>query len=148
MCFSVWWPQRSVLGAVTMPLFGKKKGDVSKHGDYKSKKDFSNGNGLLSSNGKVRKSSSSSATPSMDPPSAVSNTDEVFDRSSSYNDEMAQTKPKLVFHCQQAHGSPTACISGFTSVKELYTAISTAFEMEPSDVSACLCPCHVFYVGK
>ena len=50
-------------------------------------------------------------------------------------DEMAQTRPKLVFHCQQAHGSPTANISGFSNVKELYAEIAKAFQMDVTDVS-------------
>lgn len=45
-----------------------------------------------------------------------------------------QQRPKLVFHCQQAHGSPTGVISGFTNVKELYQRIAECYEMQASDV--------------
>jgi len=48
------------------------------------------------------------------------------------------TPPKLVFHCQQAHGSPTGIISGFTNVKELYQKIADCYDMDPKDVSSCL----------
>jgi hypothetical protein len=46
-----------------------------------------------------------------------------------------RNKPKLVFHCQQAHGSPTGVISGFTNVKELYQKIAECYDdMEPTKV--------------
>ncbi|CAH0384650.1 unnamed protein product [Bemisia tabaci] len=37
-------------------------------------------------------------------------------------------KPKLVFHCQQAQGSPTGLISGFSNVKELYQKIAQCYD--------------------
>lgn len=46
-----------------------------------------------------------------------------------------QPRPKLVFHCQQAHGSPTGIISGFTNVKELYQKIAECYDMNVEDVS-------------
>lgn len=45
-----------------------------------------------------------------------------------------QPRPKLVFHCQQAHGSPTGIISGFTNVKELYQKIADCYDMPVSEV--------------
>lgn len=42
---------------------------------------------------------------------------------------------RLVFHCQQAQGSPTGVISGFSNVKELYLRISECYDFEPSEVS-------------
>ena len=50
-------------------------------------------------------------------------------------DESRQQRPKLVFHCQQAHGSPTGVISGFTNVKELYQRIAECYNIEATDVS-------------
>lgn len=44
------------------------------------------------------------------------------------------TKPKLIFHCQLAHGSPTGLISGFTNVKELYAKIAECYDIQPSEV--------------
>lgn len=44
-------------------------------------------------------------------------------------------KPKLVFHCQQAQGSPTGLISGFSNVKELYQKISECYDFPAEDVS-------------
>jgi len=45
------------------------------------------------------------------------------------------SKPKLVFHCQQAHGSPTGVISEFTNVKELYQKIAECYDILPSQVN-------------
>ena len=47
----------------------------------------------------------------------------------------SKSRPKLVFHCQQAHGSPTGLISGFTNVKELYEKIAEAYDMQPAEVT-------------
>ena len=44
-------------------------------------------------------------------------------------------RPKLVFHCQQAQGSPTGIISGFTNVKELYAKIGACYDIPADDVS-------------
>jgi len=46
------------------------------------------------------------------------------------------SKPKLVFHCQQAHGSPTGVISEFTNVKELYQKIAECYDLTPNQVKA------------
>ena len=45
-----------------------------------------------------------------------------------------RSRPKLVFHCQQAHGSPTGVISGFTNVKELYQKIAECYDIAPTEV--------------
>jgi len=45
------------------------------------------------------------------------------------------SKPKLVFHCQQAHGSPTGVISEFTNVKELYQKIAECYDITPNQVN-------------
>lgn len=43
-------------------------------------------------------------------------------------------RPRLVFHTQLAHGSPTGRIHGFTNVKELYAKIAEVFNISPSEV--------------
>lgn len=48
-------------------------------------------------------------------------------------------RPKLVFHCQLAHGSPTGIISGFTNVKELYQKIADCYDLPVSEVRSCTC---------
>lgn len=48
----------------------------------------------------------------------------------------ANQRPKLVFHTQLAHGSPTGRIEGFTNVKELYAKIAEAFKISSSEVSS------------
>ena len=51
------------------------------------------------------------------------------------DDNPSPQKPKLAFHCQQAHGSPTGIITGFTNVRELYQKIAECYDFSPSDVS-------------
>lgn len=43
-------------------------------------------------------------------------------------------RQRLVFYCQQAQGSPTGVISGFTNVKELYQKIGECYDFDPSEV--------------
>lgn len=43
-------------------------------------------------------------------------------------------RPKLVFHTQLAHGSPTGRIHSFTNVKELYARIAEVFNISASEV--------------
>lgn len=54
-------------------------------------------------------------------------------------DEELLTKKKdervLLFHCLQAHGSPTGTISGFSNIRELYQKIAECFEFPASEVS-------------
>ncbi|MBN3286936.1 GIPC3 protein, partial [Polyodon spathula] len=47
------------------------------------------------------------------------------------------TRPRLVFHTQLAHGSPTGRIEGFTNVKELYAKIAEVFVISPSEILFC-----------
>ena len=51
-------------------------------------------------------------------------------------------RPKLTFHCQQAHGSPTGIISGFTNVKELYAKIAGCYDLDPKDILFCTLNTH------
>ncbi len=55
----------------------------------------------------------------------------------------APEKPRLTFHCQQAHGSPTGIISGFTNVKELYEKIAECYDISPKEVSSALSSANV-----
>lgn len=43
-------------------------------------------------------------------------------------------RPRLVFHTQLAHGSPTGRIHGFTNVRELYAKIAEVFDISASEV--------------
>ena len=45
-----------------------------------------------------------------------------------------RARPRLVFHTQLAHGSPTGRIEGFTNVKELYAKIAEVFGISPTEV--------------
>ncbi|CAG9863111.1 unnamed protein product [Phyllotreta striolata] len=43
----------------------------------------------------------------------------------------------LQFYTQLAHGSPTAFVSGFSNVKELYEKIGECFDIPPSEILFC-----------
>ncbi|KAG8441277.1 hypothetical protein GDO86_006854 [Hymenochirus boettgeri] len=51
-------------------------------------------------------------------------------------------RPRLVFHAQLAHGSPTGRIEGFSNVKELYGKIAEAFHITAGDVMFCTLNTH------
>ncbi|KAL7855261.1 hypothetical protein SRHO_G00174510 [Serrasalmus rhombeus] len=51
-------------------------------------------------------------------------------------------RPRLVFHTQLAHGSPTGRIHGFTNVKELYGKIAEVFNISPSEILFCTLNSH------
>ncbi|CAG00627.1 unnamed protein product, partial [Tetraodon nigroviridis] len=51
-------------------------------------------------------------------------------------------RPRLIFHTQLAHGSPTGRIHGFTNVRELYTKIAEVFNISPSEILFCTLNSH------
>ncbi|NXA22688.1 GIPC3 protein, partial [Ibidorhyncha struthersii] len=53
-----------------------------------------------------------------------------------------RARPRLVFHTQLAHGSPTGCIEGFTNVKELYAKIAEVFGISPTEILFCTLNTH------
>jgi len=57
-------------------------------------------------------------------------------------------KPKLVFHCQLAHGSPTGLISGFTNVKELYMKIAECYDIDAKQILFCTLNTHKVDMNK
>ncbi|XP_029930382.1 PDZ domain-containing protein GIPC2 [Myripristis murdjan] len=60
----------------------------------------------------------------------------------------ANLRPKLVFHTQLAHGSPTGRIEGFTNVKELYAKIAEAFNINPPEILFCTLNTHKIDMEK
>ncbi|XP_060901131.1 PDZ domain-containing protein GIPC2 [Labrus mixtus] len=60
----------------------------------------------------------------------------------------ANLRPKLVFHTQLAHGSPTGRIEGFTNVKELYGKIAEAFNINPPELLFCTLNTHKIDMDK
>ncbi|XP_077056820.1 PDZ domain-containing protein GIPC2 [Siphateles boraxobius] len=60
----------------------------------------------------------------------------------------ASLRPKLVFHTQLAHGSPTGRIEGFTNVKELYSKIAEAFNLRPDEILFCTLNTHKIDMEK
>ncbi|KAJ8357374.1 hypothetical protein SKAU_G00201680 [Synaphobranchus kaupii] len=57
-------------------------------------------------------------------------------------------RPKLVFHTQLAHGSPTGRIEGFTNVKELYSKIAEAFNLTAAEILFCTLNTHKIDMEK
>lgn len=49
------------------------------------------------------------------------------------------TKQRLVFRCQLAHGSSTGQISGFSNVRELYQKIAECYELPANEASRLRC---------
>ncbi|XP_041751419.1 PDZ domain-containing protein GIPC1 [Coregonus clupeaformis] len=60
----------------------------------------------------------------------------------------ANLRPKLVFHTQLAHGSPTGRIEGFTNVKELYGKIAETFNLSPPELLFCTLNTHKIDMEK
>ncbi|CAH1772899.1 unnamed protein product [Owenia fusiformis] len=56
--------------------------------------------------------------------------------------EVTAPRHTLKFHCQQAHGSPTGIISGFTNVRELYQKIAQCYDISPSEILFCTLNTH------
>uniref|UniRef100_H2Y5A9 PDZ domain-containing protein n=1 Tax=Ciona savignyi TaxID=51511 RepID=H2Y5A9_CIOSA len=52
------------------------------------------------------------------------------------------SKPKLVFHAQLAHGSPTVKIEGFSNVRELYSKLADAFQISVIQIIFCTLNTH------
>ncbi|XP_059481262.1 PDZ domain-containing protein GIPC3 [Neocloeon triangulifer] len=57
-------------------------------------------------------------------------------------------RPQLVFHCQQAQGSPTGLISGFGNVKELYAKIAECYDFPIDDILFCTLNTHKVDMNK
>eukprot|EP00064_Thunnus_orientalis_P017802 superscaffoldBa00003882_g17888 len=60
----------------------------------------------------------------------------------------ANLRPKLVFHTQLAHGSPTGRIEGFGNVKELYAKIAEAFNISAPEILFCTLNTHKIDMDK
>ncbi len=112
-----------------MPIFSTKR--------KSQKKDASNG-AVSSASSSLSSLPETKTSASSLPPTTSSNKSSTNNRSSpstnSSNSNKYLDQPKLVFHCQLAHGSPTGLISGFSNVKELYQKIADCFEIPSSTV--------------
>lgn len=71
------------------------------------------------------------------PPVPPAPAEETLPQSNGVDNNNDSQKSLLVFHCQQAHGSPLGLISGFSNVKELYQKIAECYDFSPDDVSIC-----------
>uniref|UniRef100_A0A8C2Q9R1 Tripartite motif containing 35-12 n=1 Tax=Cyprinus carpio TaxID=7962 RepID=A0A8C2Q9R1_CYPCA len=57
-------------------------------------------------------------------------------------------RPRLIFHTQLAHGSPTGRIEGFSNVRELYAKIGEAFGIPLTEVMFCTLNTHKVDMDK
>lgn len=53
-----------------------------------------------------------------------------------------EPKSKYVFHCQQAQGSPTGLISGFSDIRELYQKIAECYDFPATEILFCTLNTH------
>ena len=109
-----------------MPLFGSR-----------SKKEKDKGNSVKENIGKPDQSQishSSSFTSNTHSMPATQYTEANGAAKLQHPEQQLAGRPKLVFHCQQAQGSPTGVISNFTNVKELYQKIAECYDMDPGQV--------------
>lgn len=61
-------------------------------------------------------------------------TEDPHQQANGVDNNNGSQKSQLVFHCQQAHGSPLGLISGFSNVKELYQKIAECYDFPPDEV--------------
>lgn len=102
-----------------MPLFNKKPSKVNSNGSSLGQYENNNSKGNMKSPTSVEKQSPDLTNSEQSKPNQPSNV----------------TKSQLVFHCQLAHGSPTGLITGFSSVRELYSKIAECYEIPVDEVS-------------
>ncbi|XP_069783486.1 PDZ domain-containing protein GIPC1-like [Narcine bancroftii] len=57
-------------------------------------------------------------------------------------------RPRLAFHTQLAHGSPTGRVEGFCNVRELYAKLGEAFGLHPSEIMFCTLNTHKVDMDK
>ncbi|XP_028158591.1 PDZ domain-containing protein GIPC1-like [Ostrinia furnacalis] len=73
--------------------------------------------------------------PKYTPPPVPPTPTEEYQQQNGADNNNGTQKSQLVFHCQQAHGSPLGLISGFSNVKELYQKIAECYDFPAEDVS-------------
>lgn len=105
-----------------MPLWNKQKGVKSDYDSYENSDRSPNGHTT--------------------PPGKQASPLPVPDTTVANQKDKEESRPRLVFHCQLAQGSPTGIISGFTNVKELYHKIAECYDMPSSDILFCTLNTH------
>jgi PDZ domain-containing protein GIPC len=113
-----------------MPFPGSKKKGKDENANVA---EAANSNSKANSPEKTPKKNSNSNSPSSAATNNNRTSNAVAENNNHINDETS--KPKLIFHCQLAHGSPTGLISGFSNVKELYSKIAECYEIQQNEVS-------------
>jgi len=111
-----------------MPFFGKKEKQNSRSPQQSSK------------NGHERNNNANASSEFV----PASRKEKIVDGQSEPQEEqrIPAPKPKLVFHCQQAQGSPTGLISGFTNVQELYQKMADCYGFPVDEILFCTLNTH------
>lgn len=65
-----------------------------------------------------------------------------------HNEHDDQVKQNLVFHCQQAHGSPTGLVSNFSNVRELYQRVADCYDFPSDEILFCTLNTHKMDMTK
>ncbi|XP_041976300.1 PDZ domain-containing protein GIPC3 [Aricia agestis] len=76
------------------------------------------------------------------PPPSAPPAEEIHNHQANGDNNNEAPKSQLVFHCQQAQGSPLGLISGFSNVKELYEKIAECYDFPPDDILFCTLNTH------
>ncbi|CAF1064231.1 unnamed protein product [Rotaria magnacalcarata] len=122
-----------------MPIFPPKRKSQAKKDDPT--------NGVIPSISDITTNTSapntnSSAVTNSSRPSSFSSSSSRRSTASSSNGDSRVDPPKLIFHCQLAHGSPTGLIAGFSNVRELYQKIADCFEIPVPTILFCTLNTH------
>ncbi|XP_014669861.1 PREDICTED: PDZ domain-containing protein GIPC3-like [Priapulus caudatus] len=129
-----------------MPFFSKKKNKDSAdgHGVGEDKHDSSYKDGAGSGYGAALPNSEPKSSPTRPHTQAQPPRTQQSNGTPQPNEGNHQetSRQRLVFHVQQAQGSPTGIISGFTNVKELYQKISECYDFVVSDILYCTLNTH------
>jgi len=111
-----------------MPLFPPKRKSNAKKDDLAS-------NIIPSASDLTSPSAAAAAAAASNRQTSFSSSSSRRSAANSSNGDTRTEPPKLVFHCQLAHGSPTGLISGFSNVRELYKKIAECFEIPVETVN-------------
>ena len=110
-----------------MPLFPPKRKSNAKKDDLASN--------IIPSASDLTSTSAAAAAAASNRQTSFSSSSSRRSAANSSNGDTRTEPPKLVFHCQLAHGSPTGLISGFSNVRELYKKIAECFEIPVETVN-------------
>jgi len=129
-----------------MPLFKHKRREEWSSPEPPNGRASANGGSASPASLHSSAASTPRASPTPPTPRPPSNGDAP--QRKSHKQPPPDSRPRLVFHCQQAQGSPTGIISGFTNVKELYQKIADVYDIPANDILFCTLNTHKVDMAK